>query len=91
MSPREAIVEDLRRLGLPMVTRGPRQASVLVTVDGAIMRSIAGPPREIATDVRWILAGIICGDAPDGSVMTHTAPVGAARSWTKRGGRWCET
>ena len=90
MSPREAIVEDLRRLGLPIVTRGPRQASVLVTVDGVVYRSTAGPPREIAVDVERIRLGIICGDAPEGSEMTHVAPTGAARSWTKRAGRWSE-
>ena len=90
MSARALTAADLRAVGLPMAARPEGEAAVLVTVDGAIMRSIAGPPREIATDVRWILAGIICGDAPEGSVMTHTAPSGKARSWTKRAGRWSE-
>ncbi len=90
MSARALTAADLRAVGLPMAARSEGEAAVLVTVDGAIMRSIAGSPREIATDVRWILAGIICGDAPEGSVMTHTAPSGKARSWTKRAGRWSE-
>ena len=79
---------DLRAVGLPMAARQPGEAGILVTVDGEVYRSAAGPPREIATDVERIRLGIICGDAPDGSVMTHTAPSGSCRSWVKREGQW---
>lgn len=88
---RALTVEELRARRIPRAAPGPGEGAVLVTVDGEVLRSIAGPPREVAADVRDILAGIICGDAPEGSVMTHTAPSGKARSWTRSAGQWNET
>jgi hypothetical protein len=85
---RAQTVDELRARRIPRAARQPGEASVLVTVDGEVFRSIAGPPREIAADVRGILTGNICGDAPEGSVMTHTAPSGEARAWVKSGGAW---
>jgi hypothetical protein len=85
---RAQTVEELRARRIPRAERGPGEGAVLVTVDGEVFRSISGPPREISTDVREILAGIICADAPEGSVMAHTAPSGAVRSWVKSSGVW---
>lgn len=85
---RSQTVDELRARRIPLAERQSGEASVLVTVDGEVFRSIAGPPREIAADVRDILAGNICGDAPEGSVMTHTTPSGAGRAWVKSGGAW---
>ena len=85
---RSQTVDELRARRIPLAERQSGEASVLVTVDGEVFRSIAGPPREIAADVRDILAGIICADAPEGAVMAHTGASGEARSWVKSSGSW---